>query len=379
MTSSMKTLHIAMIGVRGIPATSGGAEVVVEALAEELVKRGHQVTVYCRPHYQTANTKTWKDIRLKSVRCINTKHLEAITHAFFCSIHAAFSHYDIIHYHSVGPSLMVWIPRLTGKTVISTCHGLDWKREKWGNMAKFFLRLGGWASAHLSNRTTVVSEPLNRYYSRTYKRQTRTIPNGVSHDETKKESKILEQHNLEKDGYILFLSRIVPEKGLHFLIEAYSLMETNKKLVVAGDSSHSSQYQREILKKACADKRIIFTGAVYGEDKRTLFSSAYLFVLPSTIEGMPVVLLEALSCGCVPVVSNLMVNQSIVKNKSKNYGYLFRKRNVSDLRETLEFALNHMNEVKVKQIEMVRLKTRFNWKSISERYVEVYQSAREVH
>lgn len=372
----MVVLKIAMIGSRGLPSTSGGVEVVVEEISTRLICLGMDVTVFCRPHYTRKRPLTYKCIKLKYIPCINTKHFEAISHAFFCSIVAAFSSYDIVHYHSLGPSLMSWIPRIFGKKVVSTCHGLDWKRNKWGKIAKIMLILGEKFSSIFPHRTTVVSKVLQEYFKNNYYGNYKYIPNGVSLPDKIEDTSFLTKYGLEKNGYILFLSRIVPEKGLQYLIRAYKKIYTGKKLVIAGEHSHTESYFDEINILAKNDDRIIFTGNVFGKEKDQLFFNAFCFVLPSDIEGMPIVLLEALAYGCVVLVSDIPVNKSIVEPvNGERYGYSFAAGNVNDLQEKLEYILDNSRKLyKTKTRLKYYVLKNFDWLVISKQYYNFYQA-----
>lgn len=378
MTQPVTPLKIVMLGVRGIPASSGGTEWVVEELARRMAAAGHDVTVYCRAHYVPRTLTRCHGVRLRFAPCINTKHLEAISHTFFSTLLIVFSQYDIVHFHSIGPSIMSWLPRFRGMGVVSTSHGLDWQRKKWGPVGRFFLRLGERASAFFPHRTTVVSTFLQTYYKSKYTGDFSYIPNGITLPALTDDQSELQKFNLSKDGYILFLSRIVPEKGLDYLISAYQRLETDMPLVIAGEPTHTEPYC-ESLKAACqADSRIRFIGAVYGESKNQLFQHAFCFVLPSELEGMPIVLLEALANQCVPIVSDVPVNQSIVQPGNAVYGYVFKSGDVDSLCTALSEVLENPSLITALRPKLrAYAQTQFNWEEIVARYLQLYSAIKK--
>lgn len=200
---------------------------------------------------------------------------------------------------------MLWLTKLFGISTVATIHGLDWQRSKWGNFASHMLKLGEKTAALHADEVIVLSHNMQDYFQETYGRKTRFIPNGINRPILKGDSEIKAKYGLEKDGYILFLARIVPEKGLHYLLHAFEQIETDKKLVIAGGSSHSQEYVQEMVDLAAKDSRVIMTGFVQGEVLEELYSNAYCFVLPSDIEGMALGLPEAMSYGNCCIASNI--------------------------------------------------------------------------
>ncbi|MFC1770378.1 glycosyltransferase family 4 protein [Candidatus Margulisiibacteriota bacterium] len=368
-----KKTRIAVIGVRGLPATSGGAEGVVENISVNLVKSGADVTVFCRPHYCEQKESSYKGVKLRYVPCLNTKHFEAISHTFICSLIAAFGPYDVVHYHSIGPSLMSWIPRLLGKRVVATCHGLDWKRDKWGKLAKMFLKLGEKASALFPHVTTAVSPTLVKYYKDKHNKEVVYIPNGISEINYAHSPEILTKFDLERDGYILYLSRIVPEKRLDLLVDAFDKVDTKKKLVIAGDASHTDDYLRKIKEKVKENTNIVFTGPVYGMDKYILFNNAAVFVLPSELEGMPIVLMEALAVGCPCLASDIEENKAVLEPAPYlKYGELFKQGKEEDLIEKLNLLLADQElRGRYQSLGPEYVFTQFNWEKIVKKYSEI--------
>lgn len=343
-------MKIAMIGHKRMPSREGGVEIVVEELATRLVKDGHQVDVYNRKgknvQDKRADTekrklKEYKGVRLITIPTINKKGIDALLYSFFATIRALFCKYDIIHYHSEGPCAMLWIPHILGIKTVATIHGLDWQRSKWGIFATKYLKFGEKIAAKYADEIIVLSKGVQNYFQDTYNRNTNFIPNGVNEPKIKKANIIKEKYGLSKNSYILFLARIVPEKGLHYLIDAYKKIDTDKQLVIAGGASHTNGYLEEIKEKIKNDDRIIMTGFVQGQELEELYSNCYLYCLPSDVEGMPISLLEAMSYGCKCLVSNIEENTQIIEN----YATTFKKGNIEDLKEKLKVALNNNDTI----------------------------------
>ena len=313
-------MKIAMIGHKVVPSRLGGVEIVVEELSTRLVNLGHQVDIYNRKN-KNKLIKEYKGTKIITIPTINKKGIEALIYSFLASLKVIFGKYDIIHYHAEGPYVMIFIPHLFKIKTVVTIHGLDWKRSKWGTFATKYIKFGEKMAAKYADEIIVLSKNVQKYFKKTYNRRTTFIPNGVNEAIVKKPKIIKEKYNLSNKEYILFLARIVPEKGLQYLIEAYKNINTNVKLVIAGASSQTDNFYNDIKKKVSDDKRIIMTGHVEGELLEELYSNCLLYVLPSDIEGLPISLLEAMSYGCNTLVSNIEENKQIVKN----YGNTFKK------------------------------------------------------
>lgn len=364
-------MKIGVIGQKGIPSRAGGVEIHVEELASRLVSLGNDVTVYCRKSYCDEIKDVHRGIKLKYIPSLNTKHLDAITYTMLASIDAIRSDYDVVHYHALGPSLLSFIPRVFGKKVVCTVHGLDWKREKWGAVAKKTLKLGELCTAKFPNKTISVSETIKAYYNETYKNNTVYIPNGVEEGSYVPAEEIVEKYGVKQGEYILFLARLVPEKGLHYLIEAYNKIKTDKKLVIAGGSSHTDDYVNEIKEMVKDNPNIIMTGFISGKPLKELFSNAYLYVLPSEIEGLPISLLEAMSYGQCCLVSNIEENIDVIKS----YGYSFESKNVDSLKQVLEQLLENEEMVqKVRNNVKEYVKEEYDWDRVASKTEKVYQS-----
>ena len=331
-------LSIAMIGTRGMPAGDGGVETAVEALSRELVKRGHQVTVYGRRGYCDPDLRVHFGIRQIPLPHINTKHLEAISHTALATSHAvARGGFDLVHFHATGPSLLSWLPHFRNVPTVATIQGMDWRREKWGPFAKQVLRLAARVASTVPDETIVVSHVLQALLLESYGRNCHYIPNGVDL------SGMADARPVEGLGdrpFALFLGRIVPEKQVHVLIQAFSRLPGDFRLAIAGSSSHSDGYVDTVRRLAGDDDRVVMLGSRYGAEKAWLLENATVFVQPSTIEGLPIALLEALACDRFTIVSDIPENvEAVSVDDDRPYGLVFRTGNVEDLTRKLAQAL----------------------------------------
>ncbi|MCH5210664.1 MAG: glycosyltransferase family 4 protein [Oscillospiraceae bacterium] len=361
-----------MIGHKRIPSREGGVEVVVESLAVRMADMGHSVTAYNRrgKHVsggKSVKTKEYKGIRIKNVPTFENGKLNAVVYSAIATFLAIFGRYDVIHFHAEGPCSMLWLPHFLGIHTVATIHGLDWRRAKWGGFATKFLKFGEKTAAKYADKIIVLSEGTKDYFKETYGRETVFLPNGVDIHEYLPPEIINEKYGLQKDKYILFLARIVPEKGLHYLIEAFSETDTDIKLVVAGGASHTAGYEEEIRKMAASDNRIIFTGFVEGDELWELYHNCRLYVLPSDVEGMPLTLLEAMGCGCDCLVSDI----ETVKSVENGYGHTFKSGDVRDLKEKLTEILNSSVKDKTEQIKYIR--ENYSWDNVTGKTVEIYK------
>lgn len=370
-------VKIAMIGHKRIPSREGGVEVVVEELAARLVEMGYQVDAYNRSGYHVSGKeygdsrkKYYKGIRILTVPTFENGKLNAIVYSVLASFRALFGGYDVIHYHAEGPCATLFIPKLFGIRIVATIHGLDWQRAKWGNFASRVLKFGEKMAARHADEVIVLSRNVQRYFLDTYGRKTQYIPNGIERPVICGAEEITEKYGLEKNGYILFLARLVPEKGLHYLIDAYKQISTDKKLVIAGGSSHSFDYMNRVRESALEDERIIMTGFAQGRLLEELYSNAYLFVLPSDVEGMALSLLEAMSYGNCCLVSDIDENLEVVEDKAVS----FCKGDVGDLKDKLRDLLKHPDKVaayKAQSADFVCNK--YNWQTVTEQTAALYR------
>lgn len=376
--SEKKKLNITMLGHKRIPSREGGIEIVVEELSTRMVKKGHSVTCYNRAghhvsgkEFDASSLTEYKGVKLKSVITINRKGLAAMTSSFFGAICTAFGKYDVVHFHAEGPCAMLWLPKLFGKRCIATIHGIDWQRAKWGGFASKYIKFGEKVAVKYADEIIVLSEGVQKYFMETYGRKTAFIPNGVNRPVLRSPKLIKEKYGLDKDEYILFLGRLVPEKGITYLIEAFKKVQTDKKLVIAGGSSDTDAFMQELKNLAEDDDRIVFTGFVQGQMLEELYSNAYVYTLPSDLEGMPLSLLEAMSYENCCITSDIAECAEVVEDKA----LLFKKSDVNDLKEKLQNACDNPDAVKIlKDSAADFICDKYNWDDVVKQTLKLYQS-----
>lgn len=375
-------MKIAMVGHKVVPSRRGGIENVLTSLCPLLVERGAEVTCYNRSsdkheneHAAMVSGGRYKGVKLKNAPTVKGRGLSALLASYSASVMAAFSDADIVHFHAEGPCAAMWIPKLFGKKCVATVHGLDWQREKWGNgFAARYIKYGEKALAKHADEIIVLSQNALDYFKATYNRGSVIIPNGIERPQRREADKITELFGLEKDGYICIISRLTAEKGIHYLIDAYNSISTDKKLVIAGDTSDTDEYVEFIKSKAASNHDIIFTGFISGDLLDEMYSNAYLVCLPSDIEGMSLSLLEALAYKNALLCSDIPENTAV----AENHAVYFKKGDTKDLTEKLQRLCDNpqfVNEFKKDAADFILKK--YNWNDVADATLAIYKEVFE--
>ena len=372
-----KDLRIAVFGQKRL-SREGGVEIVVKELCTRMARQGCQVTCYNRSghhvsgaEYDDIDNTNYEGIRQKYVPTIEKKGLAAVSASAFAALYSAFGKYDVVHIHAEGPAFFSWLPKMFGKRVVVTIHGVDWQREKWqSGFGSKFIRQGEKNAVKYADEIIVLSKGVQDYFKETYGRETHFIPNGVNRPQIREANLITDKFELKKDSYILFLGRLVPEKGIRYLVEAFKNVKTDKKLVIAGGSSDTDSFMAELKELAKDDERILFTGFVQGAMLDELYSNAYIYTLPSDLEGMPLSLLEAMSYGNCCLVSDIPECAEVVEDKA----LIFKKSDVEDLREKLQEACDHPEMVmKMKKQAADFICEKYNWDEVVKETMKLYR------
>ena len=371
-------MKVAMIGHKVVPSRRGGIENVLTTLCPMLVEMGLDVTCYNRSsdkveneYVGTVKDNMYKGVKIKNAPTLNVRGFAAMIASFTAAISASFKKYDVIHFHAEGPCAALWIPKLFGKKCIATVHGLDWQREKWGKgFASRYIKFGEKILAKYADEVIVLSEAAYNYFKETYGRETVIIHNGISRPEKKDAELITEKYGLKKDEYISVVSRLTAEKGIHYLIDAYCSIDTDKKLVIAGDTSDTDDYVRMLKEKAAGNPNIIFTGFVSGDLLCEIYSNAYISVLPSDLEGMSLCLLEALAYGNALLCSDIPENTSVADDKAM----YFEKSNVEDLAQKLKSLCDDSTLVeKLRDGADEYILNKYNWQNVADATCKLYE------
>lgn len=365
-----KRMRIAMLGQKQIPSRQGGVEIVVENLAVRMAARGNKVVVYNRYNPNFKVIKKYKNVKIKTVPTINKKGIAAISSAFFASLFVAFNRYDIVHIHAEGPAMFCWLPKLLGKKVVVTVHGLNWQTGKWKkNLGAKAIKYGEKVAVKFADEIIVLNKKTQQYFMDNYSRSTLFIPNGVNNPQKRLPDLIKKKWGLEKNNYILFLSRIVAGKGVDKLIRAFKNINCDKKLVIAGGPSDSREYFDEVKKLANNNQKIIFTGPVKKLILDELYSNAYIYVLPSNSEGMPLTVLEAMSYGNCVLVSDIPECKTVVGD----YGMSFKTDDIRDLETKLKYLIENSEIVnKLKRQSANYILKKYNWDRVVNETLDVY-------
>lgn len=381
-------MKIAMIGQKTVPfigGKGGGVERHVEELSARLVGMGHEVFAYSRRYLMPEKIQNFKGVKIIYTPSLPTKNLDTITHVLFSTLHAIFRRYDVIHFHGVGPSTVAWIPRLFSPRtrVIVTFHSIDRFHKKWGAFARWYLGHGEWTAVHYPHVTIAVSKSIQQYCRQMYNKETIYIPNGTDlRKSAEAHDNMIQRFGLGKDNYILTVARLIRHKGIHYLIEAYKMLENRHgadpknwpggkilKLAIVGAPSYTDDYL-DFLKKLAADSTsIVFVGFQQGETLAQLFANAYLYVHPSEAEGLSITILEAMSYGTCVLVSNIPENLESIDHA----GFAFESKNVNDLYEMMVYLMDFPESVKRHGEKCLNfIKKNFNWEDIAQEVAEVY-------
>ena len=373
-----KDLRIAVFGQKRL-SREGGVEIVVKELCTRMARQGCQVTCYNRSghhvsgaEYDDIDNANYEGIRQKYVPTIEKKGIAAVSASAFAALYSAFGKYDVVHIHAEGPAFFSWLPKMFGKRVVVTIHGVDWQREKWqSGFGSKFIRQGEKNAVKYADEIIVLSKGVQDYFKEAYGRETHFIPNGVNRPQIRKANLITEKFGLKKDSYILFLGRLVPEKGIRYLVEAFKNVRTDKKLVIAGGSSDTDSFMAELKELAKGDNRILFTGFVQGAMLDELYSNAYIYTLPSDLEGMPLSLLEAMSYGNCCLVSDIPECAEVVEDKA----LIFKKADVQDLQEKLQDACDHPERVDAHKKQAADfICKKYNWDEVVKETMKLYRN-----
>ena len=364
-------MRIAMIGQKRTGSREGGVEVVVGELARRMTELGHQVTCYDRMGEGAPSEPYEKDgYRIVPVKALDIKGLSAFTSSFAATRAAIKDGSDVIHYHAEGPCVPLRFARSAGIRTVATIHGLDWQRAKWGGLASKYIKFGEATAAKCADALIVLSLGNQEYFKEAYGREATLIPNGITPEADLFAKEISEHWGLTQGSYVLYLGRIVPEKRPELLVEAFKQIKTDKRLVIAGDSSDTDGYALALKEAAKNDPRVLFTGHVEGNLLSELYSNAYCYVLPSDVEGLPMSLLEAMSHGAACVTSDITECADVLQG----CGLTFPHGDAEVLRDVLEGLLADSAQAeKLGAMARDRAVNGYDWNSVVQRTLALYE------
>lgn len=382
-------MKIAVIGAKGLPAKQGGIEHHCQELYSRMVKRGHSVDLFARSSYTGSSlphVDEVQGIRVISLPSLKLKGLDALFNSALGGVASSGIHYDIVHFHALGPALFSWLPRIASSAkVVVTCHGLDWRRAKWDKASSQLLRMGESTAARFAHGLIVVSEELRSYFRQTYGREPIYIPNGTSSlSQSDANFSYGSSLGLRQGGYILFLGRLVPEKCPDLLINAFqTLKPLGWKLAIVGSSSDTNHYSSKLVDMAAKSTDIVFTGELKGARLAEIIRGAGLFVLPSQVEGLPIAMLEAMQEGVPVLASDIPVHHQLTDGKldvSKQWGLgtrgmVFQVGNVDSCVSSLDWAIRHPQALEIMaQNARSYVQANHDWDAITTKTLKLYSA-----
>jgi glycosyltransferase involved in cell wall biosynthesis len=365
----MSLMRVAMLGTRGVPASYSGFETCAEELGARLAARGHDVTVYCRVPHITHEDTAYRGMRLVKLPTIRSKHLDTITHSLLSAVHALSQGYDVSLFFNVGSSAVTWIPRLAGQRVVLNVDGLDWKRKKWGRVARWYIRASERWATRFPHRVVTDSQRVQEYYLARYGTPPPTYIAYGAEPMTVSPGRRLAQYGLVPGRYVLFVGRLVPENCAHHLVEAFRGLDTDFRCVIVGDAPYAAAYINEV--RATTDPRVVFTGYLFGDGYRELAGNAYCFVETSEVGGTHPALLEAMGFGRCVVVNDTRENLETVADAGFSYD---GSTGAPSLRAVLERLLKDpaiTQEFGGRARERVR--THYSWESVTDAYEHLFR------
>lgn len=363
-------MKIAMVGIRGIPVIYSGFETVAEKLAVELVKKKHSVTVYCRKPYVNPRIRIYKGVDLVSLPVFQSKNWETFFHSFLATFHACFfSKPDIIYYFGVGSSLFSIFPRFFGIKTVVNVDGLDWKREKWGRVGRWFLGFSEYLATVLPTAIITDSLYIQSYYKTKFRKSAQYIPYGFF-DEYEKKDQVLNKFHLQKNGYFVWVGRLVPDNHTEELIHAFRHLKTTMKCVIVGDDLYQSSYKNHIRKLGLNDKRIIFTGFLSREDYANVVRNSFAYVETKRSFGAHPSLIEAMGFGCFIISCDNETHKEILGETALFYSS--RKNNDLEKQMCRSLSFSKKDIPYFRKTTYKIAKNKFSWRYIIESYEKFF-------
>jgi glycosyltransferase involved in cell wall biosynthesis len=346
----------------------GGIETYTREVGRRLAARGHEVTVYSTRGKDKCLDE-WEGMRFIWLPSIKPYWAEKSAGALVAAWKALRESPDILHLHSVVAGSLALLLRGKGAPCVVQMHGLEWLRNRWGSLAKGVLKAMERASLASADAITAVSQTQCEYFAQNYKLNCEYISTAADIKEFA-DPKLICDMGIRPRKYVLFAARLVPEKGAHYLIEAFRRVSTDHSLIIAGEAPASGGYEQQLLDMAKGDKRIRFLGRVQGRLLEELFSNAALFAQPSELEGLSIGLLEGMSYGIPCLASDIPENREVVGDA----GLLFRNKDVDDLEQRLDWALSNADAVaQLAAKGRARVQELFTWERVVDQLEALYK------
>lgn len=368
-------IKVAVTGLRGIPATWGGIENHCENLYSRLAEKGYDITIYARNYYVAKDITCYKGLKIKRLPTLFFKYTDALIHTLLSIIHIIYTNPDIVHIHGIGPCFFSWLPRVfrPRMKVFFTCHGLDWQRKKWPWWASKLIYLGELSATFFAHYRIVVSQDLQRYFAAQHAIKTYYIPNGITPLPFRTPD-LIKQWGLSTRHFFLCVARMEPEKRMEDIIKAYLLKPRRHPLVIVGDNTIASQYMRDLIELARQSPAIIFTGYQFGAILEELFSNARAFFSASELEGLPITLLEALSCGIMCATSDIPPHRELTATLPAKFFPIGDIEAISSRMDDIE-AMDETQLDDFKQKAMTMIYRQFSWDTVGDEHDRLYRAS----
>lgn len=375
-------MKIAVIGSKGLPPHQGGIEHHCAEIYPRMVAAGHRVDLYARSSYNQGQSRAtnYRGVNVITVPSIRVKGIDALACSGISALLSTLKFrrsgaYDIVHFHALGPSLFTPLPKLfSNAKVLTTCHGLDWQRAKWGNFSSRVIKTGEQTAVRFADQLVVVSESLRDYFYKSYGRDALYIENApVTYADSDRHFNFGRSLGLEPNKYMVFIGRLVPEKRVDLLIDAFKRLHPRGwKLALVGDRSDTGAFTTQLLQAANSNPDILFTGELQGQRLAEVVRGAGLFVLPSDVEGLPLALLEAMQEGIPAVVSDIPVHRQMM---GVDRGLTFRAGDLDDFQDRLGWAVTHPQQMsRMAHQAGLYVRSHHNWDNITDKYISLYES-----
>jgi glycosyltransferase involved in cell wall biosynthesis len=360
-------MKIAIIGTRGIPANYGGFETFAEECAAGLVTRGHQVTVYGRSHYVSKSLNNHRGARLVVLPTLEWKYTDTVVHSFLSVLHALFQKYDAILICNAANSVYAWMPRLFGVPVVLNVDGIERLRGKWNRLGKAYYHLCEYLSTRFPNIIVTDARVIEQYYRRQYGASSVFIPYGTTTQKPDRRE-ALKKYGLVPGEYFLYVSRLEPENNAHLVVKAFEKINTSKPLAVVGDAPYAREYIEKV--RATRDPRILFPGAVYGQEYWQLQAHAYCYIHATEVGGTHPALIEAMGQGNIIIANETPENVEVLDAA----GLFYRKNDAEDLCRCLQEVADHPEKyAALKAAAIERARTAYSWDTVIDRYETIFR------
>lgn len=363
----MRPLRIALLGSRGIPASYGGYETLMEEVSSRLVELGHRVTVYCRSHYTPRRLREHLGVRLVVLPTLRTKYLDTPAHTFLSCLHAVGRRYDAALVVNSANAVFLPLLRLAGTPSALHVDGIERRRAKWGPLGRWVYAVSERLACVLPSTLITDAEVIRDHYRRRYDADSVLITYGVD-PRPPARREVLERLGLEPGRYFLYVSRFEPENNPHRVIEAFARAGGEVPLVMVGDAPYAARFITEM--RAAADSRVLFPGAVYGDGYRELQSQALAYVHATEVGGTHPALVEAMGYGNCLLVNDAPENREVVGD----CGLYFRAAEPATLTALFDRVLN--DPAAAAQLGLAaaeRAERRFSWDAVTRQYDELFR------